>query len=488
MAGDPTVDTLGESGTYQYLVDYWVEPRVYAEAPPTGWGEEFEEEDRAIQLQKKREGFVGMIRTEPNRNQNREAAPAAKSYVFHVPIATTNYKAAPFDYQAVNQTSMAMVGGLTRSGRVYDQNKKEVPEGSRSEKEENGEHATLIKLMKASEYKVVEQMAKIPAQISLMSLLLTSDHHREMLFKVLKEVKVPEGISTDKLGHVVNSVFTLDQISFSPEELGEEGTQHTKPLFIVVKCHEKIVSRVLIDNGSSLNVCPLATLHLLGIDITQVKPSTTTVRAFDGSKREIAGEIDLEIEVGPQAFIIPFQVLDIPRSFNLLLGRPWIHFAGAIPSSLHQKVKFITNGQIITVLGEQDYSIYKDTAIPYIGEEGPEDFGLQIFEQVCVLEGGETTQVGTFGLGYTPTMEEVQEMKLRIRGKKGELLYHTPIEIPNIKSTFPQPAYIQGSEPTEEPQAPNEQSDEQEENTCNCQPILNNWFSIPVYNVRPTLE
>ena len=412
-----------------------------------------------------------------------------------MPITTANYKAAPFDYQVVNQASMTMVGGLTRSGRVYDQNKKEVPvrnqqQDPESGKEENGEHTALVKLMKASEYKVIEQMAKIPAQISLMSLLLTSDHHRETLFKILKEVKVPEGISTDKLGNLVNSVFALDQISFSPEELGEEGTQHTKPLFIVVKCHDKIISRVLIDNGSSLNVCPLATLHLLGIDITQVKPSATTVRAFDGSTREIAGEIDLEIEVGPQAFIISFQVLDIPRSFNLLLGRPWIHSAGAIPSSLHQKVKFITNGQIITVLGEQDYNIYKDTAIPYIGEESPEDFGLQIFEEVCMLqqEEGETTQVGTFGLGYAPTMEEVREMKLRMRGKRGELLYHTPIAIPNIKSTFPQPAYTQGPEPNERSQTLNERSDEQTGITCGFQTILNNWFSVPIYNVKLALE
>ena len=399
LAGDPTVDTLGESGKYQYLVDYWVEPRVYAEAPPTGWGDEFEEEDKAVEVQKGQGGFIGMIRTGPDCDQGQKTTPTTRSYVFHVPITTANYKAAPFDYQVVNQASMTMVGGLTRSGRVYDQNKKEVPvrnqqQDPESGKEENGEHTALVKLMKASEYKVIEQMAKIPAQISLMSLLLTSDHHREMLFKILKEVKVPEGISTDKLGHMVNFVFALDQISFSPEELGEEGTQHTKPLFIVVKCHDKIISRVLIDNGSSLNVCPLATLHLLGIDITQVKPSATTVRAFDGSTREIAGEIDLEIEVGPQTFIISFQVLDIPRSFNLLLGRPWIHSAGAIPSSLHQKVKFITNGQIITVLGEQNYNIYKDTAIPYIGEESLEDFGLQIFEEVYVLqlEEGETAQ------------------------------------------------------------------------------------------------
>ena len=48
QAGDPTVDTLGEGGTYQYLVDYWVEPRVYVNAAPTGWGPEFEEEDANI--------------------------------------------------------------------------------------------------------------------------------------------------------------------------------------------------------------------------------------------------------------------------------------------------------------------------------------------------------------------------------------------------------------------------------------------------------
>ena len=185
-----------------------------------------------------------------------------------------------------------------------------------------------------------------------MGLLLTSDLHREALIKILKKVKVPKGIATDKLGHVVNEVLALDQISFSPEELGDEGIQHTKPLFIAVKCNEKLVSWVLINNGSSLNVCPLATLNLLGIDMAQVKPSATTVRAFNGSKRDIVGEVDLEVGIGPQIFIIPFQVLDIPRTFNLLLGRPWIHSAGAIPSSLHQKVKFVANGQIVTILGE----------------------------------------------------------------------------------------------------------------------------------------
>ena len=52
QAGDPTVDTLGEAEKYQYLVDYWVKPRVYIDAPATGWGSEFEEEDRVKKRKK----------------------------------------------------------------------------------------------------------------------------------------------------------------------------------------------------------------------------------------------------------------------------------------------------------------------------------------------------------------------------------------------------------------------------------------------------
>ena len=134
------------------------------------------------------------------------------------------------------------------------------------------------------------------------------------------------------------------------------------------------------------------------------------------------GEIDLEVQIGPQPFVIPFQVLDIPRSFNLLLGKPWIHAAGAIPSSLHQKVKFICKGQVVTILGEQDYEIYKETAIPYIGNEETEELGLQIFDEVSMITSGtgngdglehedSTTQIGTFGLGYVPTKQEIQQMR-----------------------------------------------------------------------------
>ena len=69
------------------------------------------------------------------------------------------------------------------------------------------------------------------------------------------------------------------------------------------------------------------------------------------------GTLEIELLIGPTIFATLFQVLRIPTSFNLLFGRPWIHRAGAIPSSLHQKVKFIHDGQVITVQSVGDMFI-----------------------------------------------------------------------------------------------------------------------------------
>lgn len=93
------------------------------------------------------------------------------------------------------------------------------------------------------------------------------------------------------------------------------------------------------DNGSTINVCPLRVATRLGITKEEMAESPITVRAYDNSKREVLGTVTLEIQIGPITFPIQFQVIDISASFNLLLGRPWLHETGAMASTLHQKLK-----------------------------------------------------------------------------------------------------------------------------------------------------
>lgn len=69
------------------------------------------------------------------------------------------------------------------------------------------------------------------------------------------------------------------------------------------------------------------------------------VRALDGIKTSTCEAIDLKILVGPCEFKVSLVIVDILAVFNLLLCQPWVHSAWVVPSSLHQKVKFISGNK-----------------------------------------------------------------------------------------------------------------------------------------------
>ena len=98
---------------------------------------------------------------------------------------------------------------------------------------------------------------------------------------------------------------------------------------------DHVVAKVLINNGSSLNVMPKSTLEKLPLSASHLKPSSMVVRAFDGTLREVRGEIDLSVLIGPHTCQVTFQITDINPAYSYLLGRPWIHSMGVVPSTLH---------------------------------------------------------------------------------------------------------------------------------------------------------
>ena len=108
----------------------------------------------------------------------------------------------------------------------------------------------------------------------------------------------------------------------------------------------------MIDNGSSSNVMSLSTLMRLLVDRSYMKHNRTVVRAFNDTRREVIGEMEIEVQIAPCTFNVEFQVMDISPSYNCLLGRPWIHTTRAVPSTLHQKIKFVVKGQLVCVSTE----------------------------------------------------------------------------------------------------------------------------------------
>jgi len=213
--------------------------------------------------------------------------------------------------------------GLTRSGRCFApaELRRANPVATKNPVTEK-EAEEFLKKMKAQDYSIVEQLRKTPAQISLLSLLIHSDEHRQVLMKILNEAHVPDKISVNHLEKIADKIFKVNGVTFSDDELLVEGTEHNRALYVTVKCEDSVVTRVLIDNGSSANICPLATLNKLKDDGDRIHKNSIYVRGFDGGGTDTVGDIILGLTIGPVEFTMEFQVLDMAVSYNLLLGRP----------------------------------------------------------------------------------------------------------------------------------------------------------------------
>jgi len=104
-------------------------------------------------------------------------------------------------------------------------------------------------------------------------------------------------------------------------------------------------------------------------------------KAFDGSRKNVLGAVDLPITIGPHVFQITFQVMHIQAAYNCLLCRPWIHEAGAVTSTLHHKLKFVKNGKLVTLGGEQAMLVSHLSSFSFIGadvEDGTSFQGLSV--------------------------------------------------------------------------------------------------------------
>lgn len=144
---------------------------------------------------------------------------------------------------------------------------------------------------------------------------------------------------------------------------------------------------MLVDTESSLNVLPMSILMKIDYVGVELCPSDLIIRAFDGSRRTIFGEVDLPVKIGPQVFGTTFFVMDIQPAYCCLLGCPWIHVAGAVTSTLHQKMKFPIGSKIVTVCGEEEYMVSHLTSFLYIEvEREVHETPFQVFEVVQMIK------------------------------------------------------------------------------------------------------
>ncbi|KAA3462589.1 hypothetical protein EPI10_029062 [Gossypium australe] len=240
---------------------------------------------------------------------------------------------------------------------------------------------------------------------------------RSALMKVLNETYVTEDIFVNKLESLVNNISADNFIFFNDDKIPPGGMGSTEALHITTRCKGYTLLGVLINNGSVLNVLPLSTLNRLPVDSSHMKTCQNIVRTFDGTEKRAMGKIEIPLLIGPNTYEVDFLVMDIKPSYNFLLGRPWVHSAGAVPSSLHQKLKLVAEGRLVTINTEEDIIAFVTSDALYIGAD---DEAIEC--SFRSLEFVDATFIVEWDKILVPKISKTTRMGLQLTIGKGALL------------------------------------------------------------------
>nr|XP_009767228.1 PREDICTED: uncharacterized protein LOC104218435 [Nicotiana sylvestris] len=141
------------------------------------------------------------------------------------------------------------------------------------------------------------------------------------------------------LSYQAKSNYGRNKDNTKPSKLGED------PPYFKIK-------RILVDLGSLVNIIQWRVLE-------QAKPTKSIILATElivgfslvsvMTRREILLPTNAEEVMKPTLF----EVVDGDMSYNIILGRPWVHDMKVLPSICHQLLKFPTPKGIKQIRGDQ---------------------------------------------------------------------------------------------------------------------------------------
>lgn len=133
------------------------------------------------------------------------------------------------------------------------------------------------------------------------------------------------------------------------EKPTQKATSHIKPLYVSGYLDGVPVNHLLVDNGSVANLIPRSMMNKLGKTDQDLIASNASLTDFIGGVTTCQGILIMNLTIGSKMLTTPFFVIDSHASFNVLLGRDWIHACMVIPSTLHQCLIFWNQDKVEVV-------------------------------------------------------------------------------------------------------------------------------------------
>ena len=109
----------------------------------------------------------------------------------------------------------------------------------------------------------------------------------------------------------------------------------------------------MVDQGNVAKIMYPDLYKGMGLRAENLTPYNSPLVSFEGKVIIPKGQIRLPVQTGSVMVDVNFIVVDTFSPYTAIVARPWLHTLGAVSSTLHQKVKYPSDGQIEEILGDQ---------------------------------------------------------------------------------------------------------------------------------------
>ena len=128
---------------------------------------------------------------------------------------------------------------------------------------------------------------------------------------------------------------------------------HDDALVVTLKIGGYNVKRVMIGQGSVAEIMYPDLYKGLGLKLENLTTYSSPLVSFEGKMVVLMGQIRLPAQVGIDMVEVDFIVMDAFSPYTAIMGKPWLHTLGAVSSTLHQKVKYLSGDQVLEIVGSQ---------------------------------------------------------------------------------------------------------------------------------------
>ena len=110
---------------------------------------------------------------------------------------------------------------------------------------------------------------------------------------------------------------------------------------------------MLVDQGSAVEIMYPNLYKGLNLKPENLTAYESPLVSFEGKTVIPKGQIKLPIQTDSDVMEVDFIVVDSYSPYTAIVARPWLHALGAVSSTLHQKVKYPSEGLVKEILGSQ---------------------------------------------------------------------------------------------------------------------------------------